>query len=218
MRRGLLVDFAGTLFLPLNGRQWAQASAARIDARLTPGDVARLGVAIDNRFNRVRYPGRDLSAAAHRQSMLPVMQSLVSDRQLALSLYDLQFTDEFWRLREGALELLRAARRRQHRVAVVSNVPWNIRTLFERAGLVPYIDGFALSFEIGAEKPDRAIFQNALDLIGCAPHEAVLVGDDPITDSGALQLGIPVLLVPGADGQQDPMLGMVATWLGASTY
>jgi HAD superfamily hydrolase (TIGR01509 family) len=212
-QRALLVDFAGTLFLPLVGQLWATAAARTARARLTALDSPGLAALLDSRFHHVRDPGRDLSLAAHRQSMLPVLESLVADKALARSLYDLQFTDGFWRPRPGARELPPAARQRGLRIIVVSNVPWNIRPLFLRAGLGGQISGFSLSFEVGAEKPDKLIFEHALALAGCAPSEAVLVGDDPVTDSGALQLGIPVILVPPSQDSTDLSLPTVAAWL-----
>ncbi len=212
-QQALLVDFAGTLFLPPGGQQWAKAAAASVQADLTAHDVLGLAALLDSRFHHVRDPGRDLSPAAHRQSMLPVLESLVTDKTLARSLYDLQFTDDFWHPRHGARDLLRAANQRKLRVIVVSNVPWDIRPLFTRSGLRGQIHGFALSFEVGAEKPDELIFQHALDLARCAPSQAVFLGDDPVTDSGALQLGIPVILIPPARDSTNETLPMVATWL-----
>jgi len=205
VQRAILADFAGTLFLPLDGTQWAMAASdtARVD--LTAHESTDLAALLDSRFHHVRDPGRDLSPAAHRQSMLPVLESLVADKALARSLYEtrlnayfttLQFKAECWHPRNGARDLLRGACKRGLRVIVVSNVPWDIRPLFTQAGLRDQIHGFALSCEVGSEKPDKLIFEHAIDLAGCAPSEAVLVGDDPVTDSGALGLGIPVILVP----------------------
>lgn len=166
---GLLVDFAGTLFLPLDGQRWSRAAARQIGFDLSAPDSTELASLLDSRFSQVRAPGRDLSPAAHRQSMLPTLESLVTDRRLAVSLYEFQFKHQFWQLRDGVRDLLHAARQRKARVAVVSNVPWDIRPLFEGAGLTSYVHGFALSFEVGAEKPDEAIFRYALDLTGCTP-------------------------------------------------
>lgn len=213
VQRAILVDFAGTLFLPLDGKQWAIAASdmARVD--LTAHESTELAALLDSRFHHVRDPGRDLSLSAYRQSMLPVLESLVTDKALARSLYDLQFKDEFWHLRNGARDLLRGARKRGLRVIIVSNVPWDIRQLFTQAGLRDHVHGFALSFEVGSEKPDKLIFEHAIDLAGCAPSEAVLIGDDPVTDSGALALGIPVILVPPCRDSMDESLPMVTSWL-----
>ncbi len=213
VQRAVLADFAGTLFLPLDGMQWAMAASGAAGVDLTAHERTELAALLDSRFHHVRDPGRDLSPAAHRQSMLPVLESLVTDKTLARSLYDLQFTNEFWHLRNGARDLLRGARKRGLHVIVVSNVPWDIRPLFTQAGLRDYVHGFALSCEVGSEKPDKLIFEQAIDIAGCAPSEAVLVGDDPVTDSGALGLGIPVILVPPCRDRTDESLSTVTSWL-----
>jgi HAD superfamily hydrolase (TIGR01509 family) len=213
VQRAILADFAGTLFLPLDGKLWAMAASGTAGVDLTGHDGTELAALLDSRFHHVRDPGRDLSPAAHRQSMLPVLESLVTDKTLARSLYDLQFKHEFWRLRNGARDLLRGARKRGLRVIVVSNVPWDIRPLFAQVGLGDHIHGFALSFEVGSEKPDKLIFEHAIGLAGCAPSQAVFVGDDPVTDSGALGLGIPVILVPPCRDSTDESLSKVAGWL-----
>src|SRR5258708_421074 len=196
VERAVVADFAGTLFLPLAGRQWARAASGAAGVDLTAHDGTELAALLDSSFHHVRDPGRDLSPAAHRQSMLPALESLVTDKTLARSLYDLQFKHEFWHLRNGARDLLRSARQRGLRVIVVSNVHGISARSSRKAGLGDHIHGFALSFEVGSENPGKLIFEHAIDLAGCAPSEAVLAGDDPVTGSGALGLGIPVLLVP----------------------
>ena len=145
--------------------------------------------------------------------MLPVLESLVSDKTLAAALYDLQLADDFWRPRSGARELLRRACEQDLRVIVVSNIPWDIRPLFTSSGLRDLVHGFALSCEVGVEKPDKLIFERALDIAGCTPAQAVFVGDDPVNDSGALGSGIPVILVPPAGDDADQALFMIADWL-----
>jgi putative hydrolase of the HAD superfamily len=55
----------------------------------------------------------------------------------------------------------------------------------------------------GARKPDPAIFEPALELAGCAPEEALHVGDTREEDvAGARAAGIRPLLIDrgGADG------------------
>jgi len=214
--RALLIDFAGTLFLPLSGKQWLTAAARKAKAGLSAHDRSRLAALLDSQFHHVRDPGRDLSLAAHRRSMLPALQSLVTDKTLAKALYDLQFTGDFWHLRGGARELLRCAREQNLQVVVVSNAPWDIRPLFAGVGLRDQIHGFALSCAVGAEKPDRLIFEHALGTAGCKPSQALFIGDDPVTDSGALAAGIPVVLVPHASDNADLSLFMISGWLIAT--
>ena len=44
-------------------------------------------------------------------------------------------------------------------------------------GLLPDLDAYVLSYEVGLAKPDPAIFQHVCDALGCAPGEVVFVGD-----------------------------------------
>jgi HAD superfamily hydrolase (TIGR01509 family) len=211
--RALLIDFGGTLFLGLDGNRWLAAAARKASIELAADQHAALAALLDSRLPYARLPGSDLSAAAHRESMLPLLESLVTDTELASALYDFQLTDDFWQLRGGARELLSRAGARGMRVIIVSNIPWDLRPLFAAAGLTDLIDGFTLSCEVGAEKPDRLIFEHALGMAGCAPSQAVFVGDDPVNDAGALELGIPVILVPAAPALDDRVLYEVADWL-----
>jgi HAD superfamily hydrolase (TIGR01509 family) len=211
--RALLIDFGGTLFLGLDGRRWLAAAARKASIELAAGQLAALAALLDSRLPYARLPGSDLSAAAHRESMVPLLESLVADTKLATALYDFQLTDDYWQLRGGARELLSRTDARGMRVIIVSNIPWDLRPLFAAAGLSDLIHGFTLSCEVGAEKPDKLIFEHALELAGCAPSQAVFVGDDPVNDAGALEVGIPVILVPATRARDDRTLYEVADWL-----
>jgi FMN phosphatase YigB (HAD superfamily) len=212
--RALLIDFGGTLFLGLDGKRWLAGAARKVNIELTAGQHGRLAALLDSRLPFIRLPGSDLSAAAHQRSLLPVLESLVTNTTLAGALYDLQVADDFWELRSGARELLRRAGQHDMRVIVVSNIPWDIRPLFTAAGLLDLVYGFTLSCEVGAEKPDKLMFEHALSIADCTAAQAVFVGDDPVNDSGALDVGIPVILVPPARGRDDRTLYEVADWLG----
>ena len=211
--RALLIDFGGTLFLPLETEQWLAAAARKAGIEFDDGELSRLASLMDNGFRTSRRPGGDLSPAAHRQALLPAFESLGIDKALAVALYDLQMADEFWRLRNGAGELLRRASERGIRVVIVSNIPWDLRPLFASSGLSDHIHEYVFSYEVGVEKPDKPIFEHALAIAGCAPAEALFVGDDSVNDSGALQIGIPVALVPHARDDTDRALLMIADWL-----
>ena len=59
-------------------------------------------------------------------------------------------------------------------------------------GLEEHFDHTLISDAVGFAKPDQRIFHHALDLAGCAPHEATMVGDNPVNDiAGAQAAGIP---------------------------
>ena len=78
----------------------------------------------------------------------------------------------------------------------VSNWDVSLREVLQRTGLAGVLDGIVSSAEAGASKPNPAIFRAALELAGCAPEEALHVGDTGAEDiAGARAAGIPALLV-----------------------
>ncbi len=135
-------------------------------------DEARL-----ERFRRLfLYYGEDVSAATAEN---------------AASLYRLTYQ----RSRQavpGSIALIEALRALDIRIAVVTNnlVAEQMDKL-QACGLTPLIDAVVISEEVGAIKPDRAIFEVALKRVKCAPHEAIMIGDSWSADIiGANKVGI----------------------------
>jgi putative hydrolase of the HAD superfamily len=98
---------------------------------------------------------------------------------------------------------LGALRDRGLRLVAVSNWDCSLPRVLERCGLDGMLDGTVTSAEAGARKPDPAIFAAALELAGCAPQEALHVGDTAEEDvAGARAAGIRPLLIDrdGGDG------------------
>jgi putative hydrolase of the HAD superfamily len=91
----------------------------------------------------------------------------------------------------GAAELLRAVRARA-RVGIVSNNLFEEqRQKIRTCGLEPLVDALVVSEEVGASKPDPAIFRAALERLDCRPDEAVMIGDSwPADVLGARAAGI----------------------------
>jgi putative hydrolase of the HAD superfamily len=84
---------------------------------------------------------------------------------------------------------------------VVSNWDVSLRDVLVRTGLAPLLDGLAISAEVGAAKPDRAIFERALALAGVAAGEALHVGDTYDIDvAGARAAGIHAVHVDRSGG------------------
>lgn len=106
---------------------------------------------------------------------------------------------------DGVPELLNAIAV-QVPVGVVTNGFVDIqRARIERSGIGHHISQIVVSEEIGARKPDPAIFHHALKLFGAEPHEAVMVGDSLDYDiAGAGTAGIAtVWLRRGEDARAD---------------
>lgn len=90
------------------------------------------------------------------------------------------------------IERLRSSRRNPPRVGVITNGPAEVqREKVTLLGIDRVADFVLISGEFGIEKPDRAIFDEALRLGGVAASEAIMVGDSLDHDiAGARAAGI----------------------------
>lgn len=91
---------------------------------------------------------------------------------------------------------LRELRRRGIRLVVVSNWDASLHERLAETGLAPLLDGAVASAEVGAAKPDAAIFARGLELAGATARDAWHAGDSPEADvAGALAAGLTPVLV-----------------------
>jgi putative hydrolase of the HAD superfamily len=108
---------------------------------------------------------------------------------------------------------LRALREAAVRIVVVSNWDASLHERLLETGLAALVDGALASAEVGAAKPERAIFDAALALTGTAPHETWHVGDSPEADvAGARAAGLHAVLI-ARDGDETadvPVIGSLA--------
>jgi putative hydrolase of the HAD superfamily len=97
---------------------------------------------------------------------------------------------------DDVVPALRQLKQRGLTLGLISNIDRDGGELAESLGLASYLDLTVTSGEVGAEKPDPAIFQAALAKARAQPSEAIHVGDQPSSDvEGARGAGIsPVLL------------------------
>jgi putative hydrolase of the HAD superfamily len=90
------------------------------------------------------------------------------------------------------------------RLAVVSNWDVSLHDVLERTGLRALVDAVVISAELGAAKPDPAIFRAALERLGATADAALHVGDSMEHDvAGARAAGIEAVLV-ARDGAAVP--------------
>jgi len=93
--------------------------------------------------------------------------------------------------------VLRALRGAGLRLVVASNWDVSLHEVLARTGLAPLVDGAVSSAEVGAAKPEGAIFARALGLADEGePAAAWHVGDSPLEDvEGARRAGLVPVLV-----------------------
>ena len=93
----------------------------------------------------------------------------------------------------------------------VSHWDVSLPAVLERCGLLGSLDGVVCSAAAGARKPDPRIFEVALAEAGCAPGEALHVGDTAEEDvAGAEGAGVRALLIDREGGGDIASLAEVA--------
>jgi putative hydrolase of the HAD superfamily len=81
----------------------------------------------------------------------------------------------------------------EYRLGVISNFDRRLRLILEELGIMRLFRYVVISSEVGADKPDPWIFQEALRVSGVRPSEALHVGDEPDGDwEGAARVGMQV--------------------------
>lgn len=109
---------------------------------------------------------------------------------------------EAWEVYPDVLPALAVLRQRGLRLAVVSNWDERLPGLLAGLGLAPSFEAVVYSSEVGVEKPDRRIFQSALDRLEVVAGEAVHVGDGQLEDvEGALAAGMYAVQVSRGRGR-----------------
>jgi len=204
--RAVLFDFGGTLY---DYRCFARAEAESLSqlARWAGCDAGLEAIARAQRdamkrvFEDYRerdfYMHRDLFADAARATLASLgasadAQTMERYRRLQWELHARDFA-----LRPGVRETLGELRARGLHLGMVSNIDDDqLEHLLEIAGVRQDFDAVLSSERARSCKPAPAIFHQALAAAGCAPRDAIFVGDSLFHDiGGANALGLRSVLI-----------------------
>lgn len=180
----LLLAAADRLGLPVEPEAAAQVWQQVLAGSGTPEELAK---------------GRDLSPDRHRAVWTELYDTCGADRLgagLSDALYELTVDPASWEPFADTAATLRALHQRGIPVGVVSDTGFDLRPVFDALGLSGWVDVFVLSLETGVCKPDPSVFRTACARLGVEPAAALMVGDNPLTDGGAVAAGLTVLLLP----------------------
>jgi putative hydrolase of the HAD superfamily len=193
--RAVLLDALGTLL-------YFEPPAPRLRDELrerlgveVPLETAEAAIKAEIAYYRAHlHEGRDAASLAELRraaadAMRPVL-GIDADLTEAL-LASLRF-----HAYPDAAPALTTLRERGLSIVVVSNWDDSLHARLEETGLAPLVDGAVASAELGRAKPDPAIFEHALDLVGADAAGALHAGDTPDEDvAGALAAGLRAVLV-----------------------
>lgn len=109
-------------------------------------------------------------------------------------------------LRQGSVETLKALRARGLHLGIVSNIDEAQLTFVAALGRFErYFDSLLSSEAAASCKPDQRIFREAIRRAGCAPDEALFVGDSRHQDiAGANRAGLRSVLIWHRPDRQPP--------------
>jgi len=199
--KAALFDFSGTLFRLEEDDSWFagmsvddKAVDGHVQAELMRRLTAPTGRSVQMGPDEYHaWVNRDLAPHLHREAYLHVLRESGMADHHAESLYQRVISPESWIPYPDTAEVFGALRAQGVKTAVVSNIAFDVRPAFASIGA--QVDDFVLSFEVGAVKPDPAIFNTALQRLGVQAQEAVMVGDSEEADGGAAALGCGFILV-----------------------
>jgi len=83
--------------------------------------------------------------------------------------------------------------------ALVSNCSESTRPMLEQRGLTQLADSVILSFEVGSVKPSPEIYLSALEDLGIAPADAVMIDDQARFCAGAEAVGVRAIQIARAN-------------------
>jgi HAD superfamily hydrolase (TIGR01509 family) len=201
--RAVLFDYSGTLFRLEEDDSWFEGIT--VDEREVDGHVQaelmrRLTAPVGQHVEMTpeafhAWVNRDLAPHLHREAYLHVLRESGLAEHHAETLYDRVIDPSSWTPYPDTADVLKGLHRQGIKTAVVSNIAFDVRPAFVTLGVADYVDEFVLSYEVGAVKPDAAIFETALSRLGVQAADALMVGDSDEADGGARLIGCGFSLV-----------------------
>ena len=214
----VLFDFANTLFrmVPTDvflQRVWR--AAGRDITGLDVESVAReVRAAAALPHVAAAQEGRDSSAERHREATRVWFAEVPALAGVFEIAYDAVCAQENWFPYDDTAPVLRELAARGVPVGVVSDICWDVRRDVEAAGVGDAVGAYALSYQLGYEKPDPRMFLKTCADLGADPRRTLMVGDNPTRDGGAAACGLRVLILPSEPRTGERGLRSVLRLLG----
>ncbi|WP_066903916.1 HAD family hydrolase [Millisia brevis] len=215
----VLFDFSGTLFRLEHAGDWFAGPGGTDDVEQQVELMRRLtaptGAPVDmTDAQKAKWDRRDLDPEAHHEAFTHVLLASGASPALAERLYARVSDVDSWTPYPDTAAVLRGLADAGIKVGVVSNIPFDLRPIFDKLGVLDTVGLFSLSFEVGAVKPNPAIFEHALHGLDVRPEVTLMVGDSEIADGGARALGAHFALVDPVptDERPDGLLRAIAPY------
>ena len=208
----VLFDFRGTLFNVEDDPTWVRNAALSIGRAFSDDEVAETCRRLDETLTgrpdlKAGLDRCDTSLDVHRGALLAWFAATGLDDELAHAIWARDSDDPAANFPFPDTEpVMRALHEHGKRVAIVSDIHYDIRNHFVLHELDAFVDAYVLSYQHGCQKPDAEMFTRALDALGVSADRALMVGDRASHDGGAAEFGIASYIFPGPfrEGNREP--------------
>jgi putative hydrolase of the HAD superfamily len=152
--------------------------ALLIEARNFWKDEAKVGHwRIDLHGARIMYT----RAALEREGWDPTLAEAIADHYEEVHMQSLDAFDD-------TMHTLAHLKERGFKLGLITNGPQTLqRSKIAKFGFAGMFDAVVIEGEFGRGKPDRAVFEHALQATGTEPHDAWHTGDNLYADIGGAQ-------------------------------
>jgi len=198
--QAVLLDWRGVVALDPEPSWWVRRALAslgrQIDVEVV--DAAVAGITAAGSLPEILEAERheDCSAELNRSVSMLRFEKAGLDAELAEALYQLDFEPESHPLYPDIPDVLAAIQALGVKIALVSDIHFDLRADLTKHGVADLFDAYVLSFEHAAQKPDPRMFQLALDAVSVEASDALMVGDRVSHDGGAVSVGVTTLILP----------------------
>ena len=178
MASTIIFDAFGTLIQRAKKRENPYARL------VSPGASADLRHQVLTRNVAIDVFARELGL----EHLIPLLRREIEQEIAALSLYP------------DVLQTMAKLRGAGHKIAVCSNLAFEYCATVRQ--LLPTIDEFVFSCEVGAAKPQPQIFDEACQRLRCRPRDVLFIGDSKRADfEGPLAFGMCARLIDREAGE-----------------
>ncbi|HLH40471.1 MAG TPA: HAD family phosphatase [Bryobacteraceae bacterium] len=177
--RAVIFDYGGVVCFHPSKEQIAEAAAV---CKVSPEEFVR---ALWK--NRLRYDAGQHPYDYWRETAALMNRALDDAGIEEMIRREIDFWSRFDDRVLGWIERLRAS---GVRTGILSNLPVPLGARLRSNGLLRHFDQVTFSCELGCTKPDRRIYENALQGLGVLAEEALFIDDRPENVAGARQAGL----------------------------
>jgi HAD superfamily hydrolase (TIGR01509 family) len=218
--KAVIFDFSGTLFRCTTTEAWLAETLADAGIEAAGDQIAHYAARLrDSGGQPGGYSGdiplpdrlrplwerRDLDPAAHHGVYTELMRMAgLPWPGIEDLLYAHHWDPGTWLPYPDTRPALETLEHRGLPVAVLSNIPRDVRPVFRHHGLDQLITSYVFSYAEGRQKPDPEIFRRACALLGHDPGDVLMIGDNAAADGAATAIGCEFRLVAHLPVDQRP--------------